>query len=161
LIIHLKLKLRILITYIYIHIYVHQYSSVICVFHGDILSIWYILLYILYIKSSIDYVIHTYNPIALCTNMTDLTVKCIQSKKKYLHVEVMFCLNWSLYGLTASTKVQIHKEWSSSTENENHKLLIRMFLQSPLLVWGVLSDTCLKLKVKSALSAKAACKCCT
>ena len=67
---------------------------------------------------------------------SDLTVKCIQSKKKYLHVEVMFCLNWSLYGLTASTKVQIHKEWSSSTENENHKLLIRMFLQSPLLVWN-------------------------
>ena len=26
---------------------------------------------------------------------------------------------------------------------------------------GVLSDTCLKLKVKSALSAKVACKCCT
>jgi hypothetical protein len=24
---------------------------------------------------------------------SDLTVKCIQSKKKYLHVEVMFCLN--------------------------------------------------------------------
>ena len=60
--------------YVYLYVYVHpvylNISAWLVCCYGCILYIWYILLNILQIKSSINYVINTYNPIVLYINMS-------------------------------------------------------------------------------------------